>query len=271
MLAQMLFHPVLGRILSCRRSRYSANDVMSNGKILLLNLNGGSSSKDLTTFYGSMSLQKFVAEAFRRSTLDEKDRLQHFCFLDEFHRFASSSSGVDQILSEARKFKMSLVAATQYASKLPDTVRKECFANTACKIAFRVGDPEEANTIAKLFDDATAADLLRLDVGEAYVRVNTYSTRAQILNFDKMYAKQGTPPVREETKTKALDKLLESLSRYPRGESLQATQPVEPQSRRPKAAPQPDVAAIEIATAVPSRRVADPCGRPLTGPRAFSP
>jgi hypothetical protein len=87
-------------------------------------------------------------------------------YVDEFARFATDSFAT--ILSESRKFGLSLVLAHQYLGQLPEPVRQAVFGNVRHFTAFNVG-AEDAPMLADELD--VAADTLKdLRPFEAWVK-----------------------------------------------------------------------------------------------------
>src|SRR5206468_11593514 len=76
-----------------------------------------------------------AAEARRHMAEDE--RRDFTLYVDEFQNFATDSFAT--ILSEARKWRLWLVAANQTISQLPDALQHAVFGNAGTLIAFRVG------------------------------------------------------------------------------------------------------------------------------------
>jgi hypothetical protein len=54
--------------------------------------------------------------ALKRAKIDEKDRVPHYLYVDEFQNYVSAS--FESILSEARKYRLGLVVAHQYTDQL---------------------------------------------------------------------------------------------------------------------------------------------------------
>jgi hypothetical protein len=87
-------------------------------------------------------------------------------YCDEFHRFATDSFGT--ILSESRKYSLSLVAGHQYLGQLPEPVRQAVFGNVRHFTVFNVG-AEDAPILAREID--VAEDTLKgLSPFEAWMK-----------------------------------------------------------------------------------------------------
>ena len=105
-------------------------------KIFLANLSKGRLGDRNTSLLGLVLVSKFLQAAFSR--VDTRGELPVFyLYIDEFQNFATPSIGT--ILSEARKYKLSLVIAHQFIAQLDEKIRDAVVGNVGTKTAFRVG------------------------------------------------------------------------------------------------------------------------------------
>ena len=86
---------------------------------------------------GLILVSKFLQAAFSR--VDTRTELLpvFYLYIDEFQNFATPSIGT--ILSEARKYKLSLVIAHQFIAQLEEKIRDAVVGNVGTKASFRVG------------------------------------------------------------------------------------------------------------------------------------
>ena len=73
-----------------------------------------------------------------RIDIPEEQRKDFYLFVDEFQNFVSTETFED-ILSEARKYRLCLTLAHQYIGQLDEDLRKAIFGNVGTIIAFPVG------------------------------------------------------------------------------------------------------------------------------------
>jgi type IV secretory system conjugative DNA transfer VirD4/TraG family protein len=104
-----------------------------------------------------------------RANIPEKDRRDFALYVDEFQNFSTDSFAT--ILSEARKYHLNLIVANQFTTQLTEEVRDAVFGNIGTIVAFRVGQDEDAEAIAKRMRPAfDVSDLLRMPNYNAAVR-----------------------------------------------------------------------------------------------------
>jgi hypothetical protein len=80
--------------------------------------------------------------------MPEHDRRDFTLYVDEFQNFATDSFA--SILSEARKWRLSLVAANQTISQLPEGLQQSVFGNAGTLVVFRVGAHDAKRLVGEL-------------------------------------------------------------------------------------------------------------------------
>ncbi|GAG20718.1 unnamed protein product, partial [marine sediment metagenome] len=143
--------------------------VMDNEKILILNLSKGKIGEDASKLLGGLLITKLQLAAMGRVDIPEKKRKDFFLYVDEFQNFATES--FVNILSEARKYRLSLILAHQYIAQMEETVRDAIFGNMGTLVTFRIG-AEDAEYIEKeLSPEFTAQDFVNLPKYQIYLKL----------------------------------------------------------------------------------------------------
>jgi type IV secretory pathway TraG/TraD family ATPase VirD4 len=143
----MVTAPQIRNIVGQQKSAIDFGDIMRNGKILLVTLSSGQIGKMNSTFLGSMVVSRLLWTALGRAKDPPSKRKQFFLYVDEFQNFITDS--FEQILSEARKYGLSLTIAHQHLDqlramgRLGDKIQRAVFGNIGTMICFRVGDDGE--------------------------------------------------------------------------------------------------------------------------------
>src|SRR5262249_37662076 len=96
-------------------------------------------------------------------------RVPFTIYIDEFANFATDHFA--SILSESRKWKLSLVLCHQFLGQVPDLLRQAVFGNVDTLTAFRVGG-EDAPVIAAELGLANSTALVDLPNFKAWVRIS---------------------------------------------------------------------------------------------------
>ena len=131
-----LTNDIMRPVVSQEKSSFDFRKIMDEKKIFLANLSKGRLGDRNTSLLGLVLVSKFLQAAFSR--VDTRGDLPVFyLYIDEFQNFATPSIGT--ILSEARKYKLSLVIAHQFIAQLDEKIRDAVVGNVGTKVAFRVG------------------------------------------------------------------------------------------------------------------------------------
>lgn len=122
-------------MLSNPKSSFNMREAIDNQKIVLIKLDKGK-LKDAADLLGSLFMAKLQMAAFSRSDLPQNKRTPFYMYIDEFQTFASESFSV--ILSEARKYGLSLIMAHQSLMQIPEELRGLILGNTGIQVYFRL-------------------------------------------------------------------------------------------------------------------------------------
>ncbi|MDB4614170.1 DUF87 domain-containing protein [bacterium] len=144
--------------------------IMDEGKVLIVNLSKGRVGEDAASLLGALLVSNLQLAAMSRADTDEHERRDFFACVDEFQNFATDSFAT--ILSEARKYRLSLTLANQHLSQLKDTnVLDAVFGNVGSLASFQVGADDAEFLSQQLACDITAKDLMNLPKYHAYIRL----------------------------------------------------------------------------------------------------
>jgi Type IV secretion-system coupling protein DNA-binding domain len=134
----LLSNPFIRSILCQNSSTLDIPKIMNTGQVLIVNLSKGNLGTEPAHLLGALLITAFAQAAEGRRAIPEEQRRDFTLYVDEFQNFATDSFAT--ILSEARKWRLSLVCANQQvSSQLPDSLRDAIFGNTGTLVAFRTG------------------------------------------------------------------------------------------------------------------------------------
>lgn len=157
---QFVTSPMIRRIIGNSKSTIAIDDVMNDGKILLANLSQGRLGEDNSALLGAMLITKLQLVAMRRVNVEEEKRRDFYMYVDEFQNFATTS--FIKILSEARKYRLSVMLANQYMAQIPEDVQKAILGNAGTVTCFALG-ASDAEILHKEFAEVFSQnDLVNL-------------------------------------------------------------------------------------------------------------
>ncbi len=210
---QFLSNSLVRNILGQVKSTIDLRDIMDNKKILLVNLAKGRIGEDNSSLIGSMLVTKIYLAAMSRVDVPEEERNDFYLYVDEFQNFATESFA--DILSEARKYRLSITMAHQYIAQLPEVVSDAIFGNGGTMIAFRLG-PQDAEILEKEFSpDFMIEDLVNIPKWNVVLKMLIDGV------VSKPFSAATLPPIsddNEQTKTRErANKIIEtSRQKYAR-------------------------------------------------------
>lgn len=118
---------------------------------------------------GSFLVTKFQIDAMSRADMPYDQRKDFYFYIDEFQNFATDS--FENILSEARKYRLSLIIANQFTAQIQENVRNAIFGNVGTIASFGLGYDDATIMSSQFKEMITANDLLSLPKFKAYTRL----------------------------------------------------------------------------------------------------
>ncbi len=164
-----LANDVMRPVIAQEKSSFNFRDIMDNKKILLVNLSKGKLGDINANLIGLILVGKILIAALSRVDMFGKDFPPFYLYIDEFQNITTDS--IATILSEARKYKLSLIIAHQFIAQLEDNIRDAVFGNVGSLCSFRIG-AEDAKVLESQFAPTFVPnDLMNIDNHNAYLRL----------------------------------------------------------------------------------------------------
>lgn len=135
-------------ILGQTQSSLNLREIMDTKKILIVNLSKGIIGELNMQLLGMIFVSKIQMAAMSRADIPEEQRVPFYLYVDEFQNFATDNFAA--ILSESRKYKLSLIVTNQFIAQLREDIRDAVFGNVGTLVSFRVG-PEDGEFVAKQY------------------------------------------------------------------------------------------------------------------------
>jgi hypothetical protein len=196
-------------IVGQKKSAFDLRDIMDSGKLLFVNLSKGLLGDINSQLLGIMFIIKFQVAAMSRADTDEKDRRDFSVYIDEFQNYSTDS--IATILSEARKYRLSMFMANQFISQLDEKVRDSVFGNVGSMISFRVG-PDDAEYLVKQFAPAfDASDLSNIPNHYAATKIIAKGVPTVPFSMKEIMPPIGTP--RQEIMQSMIDRSRQNFAR----------------------------------------------------------
>lgn len=150
-------------------NRFNFREIMDQKKILLVKISKGILGEENAALLGAMLITTIYQAAMSRADQPEHKRIPFNFYVDEFQNFATRTFA--EILSESRKYGLSLTIANQYLGQLDSHIRSTLMGNVSSFIVFRLG-ADDAKILENEFSPAfTARDLINLSIREFCIKM----------------------------------------------------------------------------------------------------
>jgi hypothetical protein len=152
-------------------STFDMSAVLDNGGLLLARLPKGTLGEETVQLIGSCLVARTWQAAARRARLPQHARPDAALYIDECQNFLNLPYPLQDMLAEARAYRLSVVMAHQNLAQLPPDLREGISANARSQIIFSVS-PEDARQLERhTLPQLTAHDLSHLGAFQAAARL----------------------------------------------------------------------------------------------------
>lgn len=166
---QILSIEMLKNIFASPENKLDFRQAMDTSKILLIKLPKGKLQEEIMWFLGAMFVTKLFQAAMWRQSVSKDQRTPFFLYVDEFQNFATDT--FNEILSEARKYWLSLAVAHQYIKQIPPTISDSLFGNVWTLVSFRISSEDSEFMKHQFSPFLDAYDLANLNMREFYCKM----------------------------------------------------------------------------------------------------
>jgi hypothetical protein len=161
---------IMRPVIAQEKSVFNFREIMDNKKILLVNLAKGRLGDINANLIGLILVGKITMAAMSRVDILGKGKINDFyLYIDEFQNITTDS--IEVILSEARKYRLSLNIAHQYVEQLEENIKNAVFGNVGSMVVHRVST-ENAEIFSKQFEPTfTPHDIIKLENLNCYIKM----------------------------------------------------------------------------------------------------
>lgn len=184
---------IMRPIIAQAKSTFNFRDLMDNRKILLVNLAKGRLGDINANLIGLILIGKILMAALSRVDAigDGRSLPAFYLYIDEFQNITTDS--ISAILSEARKYSLSLNVAHQYIAQLDEGIRDAVFGNVGNMAVFRVG-AEDAEFLSTQFEPTfTTSDIMNIDNFNCYLKMLANGKPMKPFNVHTIAPREGSP------------------------------------------------------------------------------
>lgn len=164
-----LANDIMRPIIAQEKSSFNFREIMDGKKILLVNLAKGRLGDINANLIGLILVGKILMAALSRVDMLGKDFPNFYLYIDEFQNITTPS--ISTILSEARKYRLSLFIAHQFIAQLSEDIKNAVFGNVGSMAVFRVGSDDAEYLEKQLSPTFTAKDIMNIDNYNCFLRM----------------------------------------------------------------------------------------------------
>ncbi|MFF2811805.1 type IV secretory system conjugative DNA transfer family protein [Streptomyces sp. NPDC058000] len=135
------------RSIAAGPSTFDLTDVL-NGGILLARLPKGALGEETARLLGSFIVAGTWQAAAARARTPERERIDATLSIDEAHNFLNLPYPLEDMLAEARGYRLSMLLAHQHLAQLPRDLREGISANARNKVFFNAS-PEDSGALER--------------------------------------------------------------------------------------------------------------------------
>ncbi len=181
-----------------QNSVFNFRRIMDEKKILLVNLSKGRLGDINANLIGLVLVGKIQMAALSRVDMFGKPMNDFYLYIDEFQNVTTDS--ISSILSEARKYRLSLNIAHQYITQLEESIKNAVFGNVGSMAVFRVGTEDATFLEPKFKPIFTAQDITKLDNYNAYMSMLVNGQPTKPFNIHTIAPERGNPDIVDNLK-----------------------------------------------------------------------
>jgi hypothetical protein len=182
----------LMNIIGQESTSFNFDEIMAQGKIFLVKLGKGRFGSSVSALLANQLVSRFKHAAMKRGEMRSEDRREFYLYVDECHNLPASN--FTELLSEARKYRMGLVLATQYATQLysnkpGENLLSAILGNVGCMTIFRLGQEDARLLSQSLYPYFNTMDIIGLPNWQGYCRLQIKNAAVTPFSFESVMDK----------------------------------------------------------------------------------
>jgi len=181
------------------KSAFNFRESMDSKKIILINLSKGKIWEINAQLLWMIVVSQIYNAAMSRADIPEEERKDFYLYVDEFQNFVSWTFA--DILSEARKYHLSLIMAHQYIAQLEwsgqslwdswkwkSSVKDAVFGNVWTIQSFKVWAPDAEFLEKEYTPVLSPQDIIWISNYKTYIKLNIDNATSRVFNLSTIYS-----------------------------------------------------------------------------------
>ncbi|SFQ74716.1 Type IV secretion-system coupling protein DNA-binding domain-containing protein [Amycolatopsis arida] len=143
-----LLRPFVRAAVAGGDSTVDMDEVLNTGGICLVRIARDALGMETARLVGSIVVARTWQAATRRARIPQRKRRDCGLYIDECHNFLNLAYPLEDMLAEARGYRLSMTLAHQYLGQLPKDLEEGISTNSRSKVFFNAS-PEDAKRLAR--------------------------------------------------------------------------------------------------------------------------
>ncbi|MFD9735697.1 type IV secretory system conjugative DNA transfer family protein [Umezawaea sp. NPDC059074] len=143
-----LLRPFVRAAIAGGPSTIDMDNILDTGGICLVRIARDALGMETARLVGSIVVARTWQAATRRARIAQRDRRDCSLYVDECHNFLNLAYSLEDMLAEARGYRLAMTLAHQYLGQLPKELEEGISTNARSKIFFNAS-PEDAKKLAR--------------------------------------------------------------------------------------------------------------------------
>jgi hypothetical protein len=191
--------PIARQFMSLRDSPIDLANAVAENKLIIVRM--GREDEDLKQMIGTAIFRRIWSVIRARAEMDRSERDPFYMLADEFDNLATQDGAIDQMLSESRKYRLSLFLSCQYPNQIQN-VLPSLAANCDTWVSFSPGSPTDSRLVAN--NIGMDPDTLKRDVPHHVWLTLDLPEKRQSSEPFRAYTLPEFPPLRTRAERDAL-------------------------------------------------------------------
>jgi hypothetical protein len=176
---------------------------LNSGRLLLAKLPKGTLGEDTSRLLGSFLFARVWQATLARAGQAPEQRRDASCYVDEVQNYLNLPTPFEDVLAEARSYRLSLCLAHQHLAQLPRDLREAIGANARTKVYFQLSRDDAATLDREVRPELSAHDLAHLPVYTAAVRLCNDGQPGPAFTLRTEPLRERTPGIAEAVRVSA--------------------------------------------------------------------
>ncbi len=187
--------PRMRQLVGVAAPRWSFDEVLAHGKILLVCLSSGTLGRETANLTGALLVDGLWRAITARGSMPPNKRRLAMVYLDEWASYTRLPIDLGEALAMTRGYNAAFTLATQSPSLLPTELRNAAFGQARSKVSFVVGHHDAPALAHEFGDEISPNDLTHLGRFEALAKLIVDNTTAAPFSLRTL---APPPPISDE-------------------------------------------------------------------------